>query len=166
MRQEDTTYMRGWKWRTRYSHCGGIGAGLGEGNEGVECGRTSDCLGARMVEKEIECDADELAALEAQTAKAESDGRHRNGSSYYTQELVGIGGNLKTKVKKRVPVGAIVKEYEDERANEDLFLQREQAGSNRSWCSWCNRTIVGKKDLDGAKRSSESVVSTSSTASV
>ena len=164
MRTADTTYERGWKWRGRYSHCGGIGAGLGEGNEGVECGRTSDCLAARMVQKDVECDAEELAALELETAKAGSEGRHWNGSSYSTQEMVGIGGRVKTKVRKMVPVGAIVKEYEDERISEK-FLEREQTGANRSWCSWCSRVIVGKKDLDGAGRSQESVASSSSVGS-
>lgn len=161
MRTDDTTYVRGWKWRTRYSHCGGIGAGLGEGNEGVECGRTRDCLAARMVEKDVECCAEELAALQMEMSKAEGQGRHWNGSSYSTQEIVGIGGKVKTKVKKRVPVGAIVKEYEDERETEQ-FLGREQSGANRSWCSWCSRVVMGKKDMDGAMRSTDSIASCSS----
>ncbi|EME46245.1 hypothetical protein DOTSEDRAFT_148289 [Dothistroma septosporum NZE10] len=164
MRADDTTYTRGWKWRARYSHCGGIGAGLGEANEGVECGRTIDCLAARMVEKDVECDAAELAALCAETAKAEIDGRRWNGSSYSTQEIVGIGGKVKTKVKKRIPIGAIVKEYEDERDNEK-FLDRERTGANRSWCSWCARVVAGKKDQDGATRSTDSIASTSSMSS-
>ncbi|KXS94745.1 hypothetical protein AC578_11172 [Pseudocercospora eumusae] len=158
MRTTDTTYHRGWKWRGRYSHCGGIGAGLGEGNEGVECGRKKECLAARMVEKDVECDAEELAAMEAETAMTE---RHWNGNSYSTQEIVGIGGRMKTTVRKRVPVGAIVKEYEDERITED-FLAREHSGQNRSWCSWCSRVVVGKKDLDGITRSTESISSSSS----
>ncbi|KXS93334.1 hypothetical protein AC579_447, partial [Pseudocercospora musae] len=158
MRTTDTTYHRGWKWRGRYSHCGGIGAGLGEGNEGVECGRKKECLAARMVEKDVECDAEELAAMEAETAMTE---RHWNGNSYSTQEIVGIGGRMKTTVRKRVPVGAIVKEYEDERITED-YLGREHSGQNRSWCSWCSRVVVGKKDLDGSTRSTESISSSSS----
>ncbi|KAF2215600.1 hypothetical protein CERZMDRAFT_65078 [Cercospora zeae-maydis SCOH1-5] len=165
MRAADTTYDRGWKWRGRYSHCGGIGAGLGEGNEGVECGRTRDCLAARMVQKDVECDAEELAALELETAKAGSEGRHWNGSSYSTQEMVGIGGKVKTKLRKMVPVGAIVKEYEDERISE-RYLEREQSGGNRSWCSWCSRVVAGKKDLDTTARSTASVSSSSSTDSV
>ncbi|KAK4503533.1 hypothetical protein PRZ48_004448 [Zasmidium cellare] len=165
MRTDDTTYVRGWKWRTRYSHCGGMGAGLGEGNEGVECGRTRDCLAARMVEKDVECCAEELAALQMEMSKAEGQGRHWNGSSYSTQEIVGIGGKVKTKVKKRVPVGAIVKEYEDERETEQ-FLGREQSGANRSWCSWCSRVVVSKKDMDGATRSTDSIASSSSVGSV
>lgn len=165
MRTDDTTYIRGWKWRARYSHCGGMGAGLGEANEGVECGRITDCLATRMVEKDVECDAAELAALCAETAKAEIDGRHWNGSSYSTQEIVGIGGKVKTKVKKQIPVGAIVKEYEDERDNEK-FLDREQTGANRSWCSWCARVVAGKKDQDSATRSTDSIASTSSSGTV
>lgn len=82
-----------------------------------------------MVEKDVECDAEELAAMEAETAMTE---RHWNGNSYSTQEIVGIGGRMKTTVRKRVPVGAIVKEYEDERITED-FLGREHSGQNRSW---------------------------------
>ena len=38
------------------------------------------------------------------------------------------------KLKSRVMVGAIVKEYEDEREKRQ-FLQREQDRTNRSWVS-------------------------------
>lgn len=86
-----------------------------------------------MVEKDVECDAAELAALEAETAKTGFEGRHWNGNSYSTQEIVGIGGTMKTTVRKRVPVGAIVKEYEDERDDKADFLSREHSGQNRSW---------------------------------
>ena len=156
--------MRGWAWRTRYSACGGLGAGLGEGNEGVECGRGSLCLEAREVEQEIECDAEDLALLEDEMSSAEMDGHHWRGSSYTIQETVGIGGRVKKKVKKRVMVGAIVKEYEDERAN-GKFLAREQSGNNRSWCHWCERVIVGRKDLDRPAKSKDGVGSSSSASS-
>lgn len=149
LRSADTTYLRGWAWRTRYSACGGVGAGLGQGNEGVECGRRGNCLAAKEVEKEIECDADELAALEAEMEKAGLDGRKWAGSSYMTHEIVGVGGKVKKKIKKEVLVGAIVKEYEDEK-KEGKFLRREQNGLNRSWCSWCARVVPGKKDAAGA----------------
>ena len=158
LRTSDTTYLRGWAWRTRYSACGGIGAGLGEGNEGVECGRDGDCLDAKEVEREIECDVHELAALEAEMEKAVIDGRQLAGSSYSCHEIVGIGGKVKKKLNKMVPVGAVVKEYEDERAT-GKFLRREQEGSNRSWCSWCDRIVVGKKDVDRQAQSTESVAS-------
>lgn len=138
MRAADTIYMRGWSWRTRYSTCGGFGAGLGEGVEGVECGRGARCSAASQVEQEVECDAGELAAIEAEMEKAQLDGHGWVGTSYTTQEMVGIGGQVKKKVKKMVVVGAAVKEYEDERAD-GSYLRREQTGVNRSWCSWCAR---------------------------
>lgn len=142
-----------------------MGAGLGEGNEGVECGRGHDCQAAREVYQEIECDVDELPALEGDMARAEIDGRQWRGSSYTTQEIVGIGGAVKKKIKKRVMVGAVVKEYEDERASSRL-LSREQGGSNRSWCSWCERVIPGKKGAQGRGKSTDSVASSSSSTSV
>ena len=165
LKQADTTYVRGWSWRTKYARCGGIGAGLGEGNEGVECGRGSDCLATTEVEKEIECDADELAALEAEIEKAQLEGRSWAGSSYTTQEIVGLGGRVKRKVKKRVLVGAAVKEYEEERAN-GAYFSKEQTGANRSWCSWCDRVIPGKKDNDRPTSSTVSIASTSSSEQV
>ena len=148
LRSADTTYLRGWAWRTRYSACGGTGAGLGEGNEGVECGRYGQCLAAKEVEREIECDADELAAQEVLMEKAGNDGRKLAGSSYMTHEIVGIGGKVKKKLKQEVLVGAIVKEYDDERTT-GKFLRREQEGLSRSWCSWCARVVPGQKDTDG-----------------
>lgn len=111
-----------------------MGAGLGEGNEGVQCGRTRDCLAAQLVLKDVECDAVELAHLQAGAAKAELQGRHWNGGSYTTQEMLGLGGAIKTKAKKLIPVGAVVKEYEDERVS--TFLEREKSGANRALCSW------------------------------
>jgi hypothetical protein len=161
LRTADTTYDRGWAWRGHYSACGGYGAGLGEGNEGVECGRGKGCQAAQETFQEIECKASELAALQCE---AESEGRQWAGSSYMTQEIMGIGGSVKMKVKKRVLVGAAVKEYTDERESHN-FLVREQTGINRSWCSWCERVIPGKKDTEGAMRSSDSIASSGSASS-
>lgn len=161
LRNADTTYMRGWAWRARYSVCGGLGAGLGEANEGVECGRDTACLAAREVFHELERDAEEV---ETEMANAEIDSRHWKGSSYTTQEIVGIGGRVKKKEKRRVLVGSIVKEYEDERINGN-FLSREQSGANRSWCSWCERVVLGKKDLERPAQSTDSIASGSSTGS-
>lgn len=137
-----------------------MGAGLGEGNEGVQCGRTSDCLAATLVLKDVECDAVELAHLQADAAKAELQGRHWNGGSYTTQEMLGLGDTIKTKAKKFVPVGAVVKQYEDEKGSS--FLGREQTGANRTWCSWCDRVVLSIKDKDRAGRSTDSIVSSSS----
>lgn len=166
VRTADTTYLRGWVWRTRYSKCGGIGAGLGEGNEGVECGRGGECLDAQKVEKEIECDCDELAAIEAELESNGVDGRTWSGSSYTTVEVVGIGGRVKKKVKKSVMVGGIVKEYEDERLMKVDFLKREQEKQNRSWCSWCDRVVLSKKDAEVGMRSTDSISSVESGQSV
>jgi len=153
LRSSDTTYMRGWTWRTRYStYLGGIGTGIGEGEAGVECGRGTSCLAARCVEHEIDCDSDELAELRREMERVEMEGiaggRTWSGTSYLTQELEGIGGVMKRKVKKRVKVGMTVKEYEDERES-GLFLERERSGKNRSWCFWCLRVVLGKGDVEG-----------------
>lgn len=104
-------------------------------------------MGAREVEKEIDCDAEELAALEIETEKARLEGRTWSGTSYMMQEVDGIGGVMKKKVKKRVRVGLVVKEYEDER-EEGNYLGREQSGQNRSWCSWCERVVPGRRDTE------------------
>lgn len=137
-----------------------MGAGIGEGNEGVECGRNGACLNAVEVEREIECDADSIAACEAEIIKVQPEGKQWAGSSYNTHEMVGIGGKVKMKLKQQVRVGAAVKEYEDERES-GSFLRKEQNGDNRSWCSWCERVVPGKKDLDHAGKSSDSVASSS-----
>ncbi|KAL9088022.1 MAG: hypothetical protein Q9165_006363 [Trypethelium subeluteriae] len=150
LRVDDVAYLRGWSWRTRYSnYLGGLGTGIGEGNEGVECGLGEHCFAAREVEQEIECDADELAALECEAKQAGLEGREWRGTSYLFQEIEGIGGAVKKKVKKRVRLGAVVKEYEDEREHSD-HLRRERDGSARCWCSWCARVLPGRKDVDGS----------------
>ena len=143
--------MRGWTWRARYStYLGGIGTGIGEGEAGVICGRGTSCLAARFIEHEIDCD--ELAELQMGMERIEMEGvaggRTWSGTSYLTQELEGIGGVMKKKVKKRVKVGMTVKEYEDERES-GLFLNREKEGKNRSWCYWCSRVVLGKGDVEG-----------------
>lgn len=121
--------MRGWTWRSRYStRLHGLGTGIGEGVEGVQCGRETSCLAARTIFKEIECDA-----------------RDTRAGGYFLQEIEGIGGVVKKKVKRRMQVGAVVKEYEDER-EQGKYLAREQDGVDRSWCSWCARVVLSKKD--------------------
>ncbi|KAI9888200.1 MAG: hypothetical protein M1820_010244 [Bogoriella megaspora] len=148
IRTDDVTYLRGWSWRTRYSsYLGGLGTGIGEGNEGVACGRGDQCFARRDVEHEIECDADGLAALEFEAKQAEAEGREWRGTSYLFQEIEGIGGAVKKKVKKRVRLGAVVKEYEDERERGD-HLRRERDGLTRCWCSWCARVVPGERDSE------------------
>jgi hypothetical protein len=157
LRNADTMYVRAWTWRTRYSHyLGGVGTGAGEGNEGVECGRSSCCFAARIVEHEVNYDE-----VDASSPSAE----RWTGSSYNAQEVEGIGGWMKMKAKKQVKVGDCVKIYEDERDRSIQYLQREVEGKLRSWCSWCERIVLGDKDraqVAGERPLSSSASSSSS----
>ncbi|KAF2841861.1 hypothetical protein M501DRAFT_919101, partial [Patellaria atrata CBS 101060] len=144
LRSADTTYSRGWNWRICYTqHHGGLGTGIGEGNEGVECGRGASCLAAKEVEHEIEISASDFE-LEVQGPESVKGARWAGGS-YFIQEIEGIGGKVKRKVKKRVRVGAVVKIYEDEKGKS---LGREKEGRLRSWCGWCQRVVPSKMDLE------------------
>ncbi|KAL8826933.1 MAG: hypothetical protein Q9191_003488 [Dirinaria sp. TL-2023a] len=151
--QDDTTYRRIWTWRTRYStYLGGLGTGVGEGNEGVKCARKEQCLGAQIVDVEGECptaesssplrrsetpdDGEVVAAHHEELADVEA--------GYLRQEIEGIGGVVKKKYKRRVRVGAPVREWEDEREGGQL-LGREISGAERSWCAWCKRVVLGRQ---------------------
>lgn len=60
LRSSDQEYESIWKWRTRYlPSLGGLGVGIGEGDRGVPCGRGGECVAAREVEQEIDCDAED-----------------------------------------------------------------------------------------------------------
>ena len=65
---------------------------------------------------------------------------------YLRQEVEGIGGVVKKKVKKRVKLGKTVRRYEDE-VEKDECVGREVRGESRSWCGWCERVIPGGEDL-------------------
>ena len=181
LRAADITYKRVWTWRSRYStHIGGLGTGMGEGNQGQKCGRGDQCLAGKDLEVEIDCSAEQAAADEplfhqrthSQSSHLSSDNyghshlhtAHHDPSStltlapsrrsstdqspgYFRQEIEGIGGVVKKKVKKRVRVGATVTEYEDERET-GKYLEREAEGINRSWCGWCSRVVPGRDDID------------------
>jgi len=142
-------YERAWTWRKNYStYLGGLGTGIGEGVEGVQCGRHSSCLAAKIVEQEVDCDAEALRAIEEEAEKIASDGTGRiwQGTSFAVQEIDGIGGVVKKKIKKLIPVGAYVEEKEDEREGKRGYLDREIKGEVRSWCSWCERVIPAKAE--------------------
>jgi len=62
------------------------------------------------------------------------------------QEIEGIGGRVKMKGRRVVRVGAVVREWEDERDGNEPMLGREKGGDARCWCSWCERVVLGKKD--------------------
>ena len=159
--QDDTTYRRIWTWRTRYStYLGGLGTGVGEGNEGVKCARKEQCLGAQIVDVEGECPAEssprrsetpdngEQPVSSAAAAVAHDELEVEAG--YLRQEIEGIGGVVKKKYKRRVRVGAPVKEWEDEREGGQL-LGREISGAERSWCGWCKRVVLSKADEEEMK---------------
>lgn len=151
LRSADTTYQRVWTWRSRYStHIGGLGTGMGEGDQGQKCGRGEDCLDA--VEGEVEFDCTERPpSLSSPGIKVgEADGGQKSeelSAGYLRQEVEGIGGVVKKKVKKRVKFGATVWEYDDERGS-GKYLEREASGKERSWCGWCGRVVKGQVDRE------------------
>ena len=133
----------------------------------MKCGRGEDCLGAKDTEVEIDCGADELSSPQLSPSRPSSSAGssvagtsaagedvlggesspERDKVGYWRQEVEGIGGVVKKKVKKRVRVGKTVIEYEDERETSS-YLDREIRGDSRSWCGWCGRVILGKRDLE------------------
>ncbi|GAM85775.1 hypothetical protein ANO11243_037830 [Dothideomycetidae sp. 11243] len=155
---EDTSYMRGWSWRRRYSH---IGVGIGEGEQGVICGREGQCLAMSCLEVEVEIDSEQF---DHPNDVADTSARSWSNTGYLTQEIEGIGGVVKKKVKKRVPVGHVVKEYEDERMSGG-YLHREQTGKVRSWCAHCNKVILGEKDKNTAVEDPSGHIRTNSNSS-
>ena len=159
----NTTYKRVWTWRSRYStHIGGgLGTGSGVGNQGQKCGRGDQCLddGANSISwVEIDCsegygaeDGHEFEHLTTSRSGTPvldggGSGLTTNRPGYLQQEIEGIGGVVKKKVKKKVKVGATVWEYEDERKDPRKYLEREATGKERSWCGWCGRVCLGEQD--------------------
>ncbi|KAL3470540.1 hypothetical protein BJX99DRAFT_48182 [Aspergillus californicus] len=164
LRRNDTTYRRVWTWRTRYStYLGGLGTGIGEGCQGVKCGRGEGCLAGQEIELEVECEADESMANSPpdygyhfghRFEQPTGSHNHTHGKwedpeedepGYLRQEIIGIGGRVKQITKKRVMVGACVVEHEEERDTGN-YLTREEEGAHRSWCGWCWRVIPAKHE--------------------
>jgi hypothetical protein len=161
LRSADTTYKRVWTWRSRYStHIGGgLGTGLGEGDQGQKCGRGEECLesgSGGVCWVEIDCSesnkynghfhGDSSSSGYNTENEPETSERDRDKPGYLQQEIEGIGGVVKKKVKKRVKVGATVWEYDDERET-GKYLERESSGKERSWCGWCSRVVPGEADI-------------------
>jgi hypothetical protein len=148
LRSADTTYKRVWTWRSRYStHIGGLGTGMGEGDQGQKCGRGEGCLGAVEGEMEIDCSERPSSPGSTATGAEGADRSEELRSGYLRQEVEGIGGVVKKKVKKRVRVGATVWEFDDERGS-GKYLEREASGRERSWCGWCARVVKGQRDRE------------------
>ncbi|KAJ5295909.1 hypothetical protein N7508_010730 [Penicillium antarcticum] len=164
LRSNDTTYRRVWAWRTRYSTYlgGGLGTGIGEGCQGVKCGRGEGCLAAQGIELEVDCEVDEGSSDTSSSHSAghspashpsysnegaiSTDSHDDEEPGYFRQEVIGLGGVVKHKAKKRVNVGACVVEYEDERETGN-YLAREEDGLHRAWCGWCSRVIPSKSEV-------------------
>ena len=158
----DNIYQRVWKWRSRYStHLGGgLGTGLGLGNQGQKCGRGRRCLATRdaMALMETECSSEEVSTPTAYEfsrsitpVNHDHDHEARPEPGYFRQEIEGIGGHLKSKSKKLVKVGATVYEFRDERES-GKYLAREASGELRAWCSWCSRVCPGRLDREDVSK--------------
>ena len=120
---------------------------MGEGDQGQKCGRGEECLDA--VESEVEIDFSERPApVSSPGLKAtESEKGEQRSAGYLRQEVEGIGGVVKKKVRKRVRIGAPVWEHDDERGS-GKYLEREASGKERSWCGWCGRVVKGQSDRE------------------
>lgn len=123
---------------------------MGEGDQGQKCGRGEECLDAVESEVEIDC-SEPPAPLSSPGLNAkEPDGAPKSEellAGYIWQEVEGIGGVVKKKVKKRIKFGATVWEYDDERGS-GKYLEREASGKERSWCGWCGRVVKGERDRE------------------
>lgn len=153
-RSEDSIYQRVWMWRSKYSMRlgGGLGTGLGLGEQGQKCGRKSHCLATRDATAlmEAECSSEDVSTpISHEISRSHTpitDGGHdRPEPGYFRQEIEGVGGKVKSKSKKLVKVGATVSEFPGERES-GKFLGKEACGEVRSWCSWCSRVCPGKQD--------------------
>jgi len=124
----------------------------------VPCGRGGECVIAREVEQEIDCDAEdarEIDNISRSVTPSSSPGSSHGGSNgsergqmgpgYARHEIEGIGGVVKKKLVRMVKVGACVPEWGDEKEM-GKFLVRECEGRARSWCGWCWRVVPGVKD--------------------
>lgn len=128
-----------------------------------------DCLAAQVIEVEVDSEADDSMMATPDPHNHGHDdhthndreltpwglpqGRpdniqHDDTPGYFQQEIVGIGGVVKRKSKKRVAVGACVDEHEDERET-GKYLLYEESGQDRACCGWCWRVVPSRKDLEG-----------------
>jgi hypothetical protein len=122
----------------------------------LPCGRGPECVAAREVESEIDCDAEDAKEIDhlsrsgtPSSSPSSSNGSVSNGHmgpGYARHEIEGIGGVVKKKLVRMVKVGACVPEWNDEK-QQGKFLVREVEGKARSWCGWCWRAIPGAKDV-------------------
>ncbi|KAK8190272.1 hypothetical protein IWZ00DRAFT_515834 [Phyllosticta capitalensis] len=96
LRSADQTYQLGWTWRTKYSHLGGLGTGIGEGHEGVVCGLGEACRGGRDVEHEACGTPDEIAGMERRVDGGANDAATASTATAALQPLFGPGSSSST----------------------------------------------------------------------
>ncbi|KAK2739846.1 hypothetical protein FQN57_006422 [Myotisia sp. PD_48] len=156
---DDTMYKRVWSWRTRYNtYLGGGGpwVSFGDGGHGVQCGRRENCLGAEKIEVEVDCNTEDFMSGHPDRSHAHYSHDHSHDlhldshddeePGYLRQEIVGIGGVVKHKVKKHVKVGANVVELHNELGTSNNLVQ-ERLGAVRSCCGWCLQIVPSTKEL-------------------
>lgn len=108
------------------------------------------------METELEMD-DQLDMTSDSDGSSASNGRTWEGGGFEVQEIEGVGGVVKKKVKRIVSVGRWVEEFEDEKDGLSAegrvrVLEREIEGRNRSWCGWCDRVIPSVEDWEELAR--------------
>jgi hypothetical protein len=70
-----------------------LGAGIGEGDRGVPCGRGGDCVAAREVEQEIDCDAEDARESDRDSrAGSPSSGSGHSPHSHHHSHSTGYHG--------------------------------------------------------------------------
>jgi len=144
----DKAYARVLSWRSWYSQDCRV-PGMLEGNKGVACGRGERCFASRLVEREEECDASSLAEADGVLAE----GRSWAGGGFVAQEMEGIGGTVRMKVRRMVRVGADVDDSDSETSSDEgcsakakRYVDTSTRPKVRSWCAWCERVVPGKDE--------------------
>lgn len=110
---------------------------------------------AEDTEVEVDCEVDEWESHGHHEGHGHGhgeqelhfEGRDDEEPGYLRQEIEGIGGVLKQKVKKWVRVGDSVEEFDGERET-GRYLEMEMSGEIRSWCPWCWRVVPSKGEAE------------------
>jgi hypothetical protein len=124
--------------------------GIGEGVEGVRCGRGASCTAAEVTLVESACDSPAEGVWEGWVVAAS--GEVVGGKGYLIREIEGVGGGLRKKLIGKEVIGAVVMgDSPCEVGHGGLYerreyLGREVRGEQRSWCGWCQRVIPAKTD--------------------
>ncbi|KAH0542065.1 hypothetical protein FGG08_003530 [Glutinoglossum americanum] len=139
---EDVKYHDAWAWRERYSQCLGM-MGIGEGVEGVRCGRGATCTAAEITLIESDCDS-AMRCFEMGWMITAS-GEEVPGQGYLIREIEGIGGVVMKKLMRKQSIGAVVigdvpgEAGGSGQSERREYLGREVRGEQRSCCQ---RSIV------------------------